>query len=121
MAIRVAMVSRADGASREPHSRQFTERGKLNRSPQKRAMSANTQGLPMIGIPTSNDLPPEVAIGMKLEGIFMPHARKQRDDFLAKSKRFVHYNDQIFDECQADSSSLPVISTFDPRNAFDRS
>jgi hypothetical protein len=39
-------------------------------------------------IPTSNDLPPEVVLGMKLEGIFMPHARKQRDDLSAKSKRF---------------------------------
>jgi hypothetical protein len=46
----------------------------------------------MIGnIPTSNDLPPKVVLGMKLEGIFMPHARKQRDDRYAKSKRFVHY------------------------------
>jgi hypothetical protein len=28
---------------------------------------------------------------MTLEGIFKPHARKQRDDFYAKSKRLVHY------------------------------
>jgi hypothetical protein len=38
-------------------------------------------------IPTSNDLPPKVVLGIKLEGIFMPHARKQRDDLSAKSKR----------------------------------
>jgi hypothetical protein len=33
----------------------------------------------MIGnIATSNDLPPKVVLGMKVEAIFMPHARKQR-------------------------------------------
>jgi hypothetical protein len=42
-------------------------------------------------IPTSSDLPPKVVLGMTLEGIFKPHARKQRDDFYAKSKRLVHY------------------------------
>jgi hypothetical protein len=46
----------------------------------------------MIGnVPTSNDLAPKVVLGMTLEGIFMPHARKQRDDLYAKSKRLVHY------------------------------
>jgi hypothetical protein len=38
-------------------------------------------------IPTSNDLPPEVVLGMKLEGIFMPHARKQLDDLSANGYR----------------------------------
>jgi hypothetical protein len=40
---------------------------------------------------TTADLSPEVAFAMRLEGIFMPHARAQRDDFYGKSKRFVHY------------------------------
>ena len=43
-------------------------------------------------VPTTEGvLPPEVALAMKLEGIFMPRARVQRDDFYGKSKRFVHY------------------------------
>lgn len=37
------------------------------------------------------NLPPDVLLGMKLEGIFVPHARKQRDELFTKSKRFVHY------------------------------
>ena len=28
---------------------------------------------------------------MRLEGIFMPYSRKQRDELLANQKRFVHY------------------------------
>jgi hypothetical protein len=43
------------------------------------------------GTPTTTDLPPEVALAMRLEGIFMPRARAQRDELFAKSKRFVHY------------------------------
>jgi len=39
----------------------------------------------------ATDLRPEVLLNMHLEGIFMPRARVQRDDFYAKHKRFVHY------------------------------
>jgi hypothetical protein len=35
--------------------------------------------------------PPSVVLGKRLEGIFMPHSRKQRTDVYEKSKRFVHY------------------------------
>lgn len=40
---------------------------------------------------TPEELPPLVALGVKLEAIFMPIARNQRDEFFKKSKRFVHY------------------------------
>jgi hypothetical protein len=39
-----------------------------------------------------NYLSSELALGMKLEGIFTPHARKQRNDFYDNSKRFLHYS-----------------------------
>ena|SRR5215831_4682497 len=41
--------------------------------------------------PNTEGLPSSVILNMKLEGIFMPHARAQRDNFYQKSKRFVHY------------------------------
>jgi hypothetical protein len=42
------------------------------------------------------DLPPEIQLALRLESIFMPHARKQRDDHHAREAheggaRFVHY------------------------------
>jgi hypothetical protein len=37
------------------------------------------------------DIPDDVALNMKLEAIFMPLARAQRDAFYEKPKRFVHY------------------------------
>jgi hypothetical protein len=45
--------------------------------------------------PTSN-LPPEIQLALRLEGIFMPYARKQRDEHHAREAheggaRFVHY------------------------------
>jgi len=42
-------------------------------------------------VTNTEGLPPSVILNMKLESIFMPHARAQRDDFYGKSKRFVHY------------------------------
>lgn len=39
----------------------------------------------------SSELPPSLVLGMRLERIFTPIARKKRDDFYSKSKRFVHY------------------------------
>ena len=36
-------------------------------------------------------VPEDVQRDIKLEGIFMPHARKQRENFYAKGGRFVHY------------------------------
>ena len=36
-------------------------------------------------------LPPEMELTRKLEGIFMPEARKIRDAFYTNSRRFVHY------------------------------
>jgi hypothetical protein len=41
--------------------------------------------------PPTTDLPPEVLLNMKLEGIFMPRARAQRHEFFENSQRFVHY------------------------------
>jgi len=35
----------------------------------------------------ATDLRPEVLLNMHLEGIFMPRARVQRDDFYAKHKK----------------------------------
>jgi hypothetical protein len=39
----------------------------------------------------NHDLPEEFKLGIQLESIFMPHSRKQRDEFYKKNKRFVHY------------------------------
>jgi hypothetical protein len=39
----------------------------------------------------SQEIPPELALTMKLEGIFRPHAHKHRGDFVAKNQRFAHY------------------------------
>lgn len=36
-------------------------------------------------------IPPDVRLGIQLEGIFMPYARKQRDALYERQKRFVHY------------------------------
>jgi Protein of unknown function (DUF2971) len=36
-------------------------------------------------------IPDDVALNIKLEGIFMPRSRAQRDAFYGKCKRFVHY------------------------------
>jgi hypothetical protein len=36
-------------------------------------------------------IPEEMKLGIQLEGIFMPYARKQRDELYEKQKRFVHY------------------------------
>jgi Protein of unknown function (DUF2971) len=43
------------------------------------------------GASIPGELPPHTILGMRLEGIFMPHSRKQRADSYSKSKRFVHY------------------------------
>jgi len=40
----------------------------------------------------NSGLPPEIELGIRLESIFMPHAREQRDEAIFKKDvRFVHY------------------------------